>query len=238
MIVDIHSHLESRDQNPAAREELLADMKRNGIDKRVVSAAEGTQIQEQNSDVSRFVSAYPEQLIGCAVINPKSPGCIEDALHAVSLPGMKMFEFQPVEHGYYPDSCDHIEEILCIAQEHQFTVKMFTGIGSRSMPQQWLGHVRRHPELPFLFLHMGCFDYGYGCIDLAAEYDNIYLETSNQFEVQIIKKAILTLPEHKLVFGSSYPRNFTACSMHVFDLFELTEEHKDKIFRENYRKFI
>ena len=106
-----------------------------------------------------------------------------------------MLEFNSVEHGYYPDACSGIEDVLAVAEERRVPVKVFTGIGSRSMPQQWLGHVRRHPDLVFLFLHMGCFDYGYGCVDLGKEIPNIYLETSNQYEVQILKKAVTSLPK-------------------------------------------
>lgn len=234
MIVDIHSHIK---RNPAGQEEeekkLLLDMEKNGIDFRVVSALDGWPVEAGNRYISKLVSAYPDRLAGCAVINPKEDNCAETARKALKLPGMVMLEFNSVEHGYYPDACSGIEDVLAVAEERRVPVKVFTGIGSRSMPQQWLGHVRRHPDLVFLFLHMGCFDYGYGCVDLGREIPNIYLETSNQYEVQILKKAVTSLPKEKLVFGSSYPERLTRCSLDVFDMFHLDETYREYLFGKN-----
>lgn len=239
MIIDIHSHIDRNYENPRLPEKnLFQDMEKNGIDLRVVSTLEGKSIREQNQYISSLVSRAPDKLAGCAVINPKLYNSVEDTKEALSLPGICMLEFNSVEHGYYSDYCPQIEEILLLAEEKRVPVKMFTGIGSRSMPQQWICHVKRHPRLPFLFLHMGCFDYGYGCIDLALEYKNLYLETSNQYEVQILKKAVTKLPAEKLIFGSSYPERFTKCSLDIFDMFHLEELHKKAIFEENGRCFL
>ncbi len=234
MIVDIHSHIRRR---PGCQKEeenaLILDMEKNRIGVRVVSALEGWMQKEGNVYISQLVSRYPKQLAGCAVINPKEDGCGEKTREALSLPGMVMLEMNSVEHGYYPDTCQGIEEVLAAAEEKGVPVKVFTGIGSRSMPQQWIGHVKRHPKLTFIFLHMGCFDYGYGCVDLAGEYQNLYLETSNQYEVQILKKAVHTLPKEKLIFGSSYPERLTRCSLDVFDMFHLDEEYRKCVFERN-----
>lgn len=234
MVVDIHSHIKNQKGNQAAEEEkLLQDMERNKIGFRVVSALEGWSSETGNRYISDFVSRYPKQLAGCAVINPKEEDCGEKARTALALPGMVMLELNSVEHGYYPDSCDGVGEVLEAAKEKGVPVKVFTGIGSRSMPQQWLCHVKAFPGLNFIFLHMGCFDYGYGCVDLAGEYPNIYLETSNQYEVQILKKAVTTLPKEKLVFGSSYPERLTRCSLDVFDMFRLDDTYKSYLFEKN-----
>lgn len=106
------------------------------------------------------------------------------------------------------------------------------------MPHQWVGHAKRHPELNFLILHMACFDYGYGCIDLAREYPNVYLETSNQYEVQILKKAVEQLVPDKLVFGSCYPERLTKCSINIFDMFDVDEFFRKKVYRENALKML
>lgn len=234
MIVDIHSHIK---RNLSCQEEeekkLLLDMEKNKVDVRVVSAMDGWTVEEGNRYVSGFVSAHPGRLAGCAVINPKEEDCDKKAAEVLTLPGMAMLEFQSVEHGYYPDTCDGIDRVLQVAEKKGVPVKVFTGIGARSMPQQWLGHVKRHPDITFIFLHMGCFDYGYGCVDLAAHYSNILLETSNQYEVQILKKAVGSLPAKKLVFGSSYPERLTRCSLDVFDMFHLDDEYRRLLFGEN-----
>lgn len=239
MIIDIHSHIKQEDNDQERLEEaLLKDMIKNEITLRVVSSMIGKSIREQNDYISDLVSRYPRKLIGCAVINPKEYDSVEETKRVLTLPGMQMLEFNSLEHGYYPDSCPNIDEILQIAEEMNVPVKVFTGIGSRSLPQQWAIHAKKHPKLNFIFLHMGCFDYGYGCIDLAAENDNIYVESSNQYEVQILKKAFKKLPKDKILFGSSYPERLTKCSIDVFDMFHLEQHYLEGIYYTSSKKLM
>lgn len=234
MIIDIHAHIRRNPDDQAAEEAaLLADMERNGIGRRVVSALDGWGIEEGNTYISDLVSRHPDVLVGCAVVNPKEPGAAEAAERALSLPGMGMLELNSLEHGYYPDYCPGVEDVLAVAERHGVPVKVFTGIGSRSMPQQWMGHVRQHPATPFVFLHMGCFDYGYGCIDLASEEDNLYLETSNQYEMQILRKAVNSAPPERLVFGSMWPERLTRCSLDEFETVGVTDEFRTLTFEKN-----
>lgn len=231
MVIDFHAHVGRRSDDPDVMEgALLEDMDRNGIDLRVVSALEGWETVEGNEYVSSLVSRHPGRLVGCAIANPKERDCGEKARRALDLPGMALVEMSSFEHGYYPDSCEGVEEVLAVAEERGVPVKVFTGIGCRSMPQQWMGHVRRHPGIPFIFLHMGCFDYGYGCIDLVKEADNLYLETSNQYELQILRKAVAQVSPSRMVFGSMWPSRLTKCSLDVFDTLEVDEEFRREVF--------
>ncbi len=239
MIIDIHSHIKREDKNlEEVERELLSDMERNNVDVRVISCMEGTNILENNQYISKLVSKHPNQLIGCAVSNPKEKNCKEQCQQALELPGIKILEFNSLEHGYYPDVCEGVDEVLKVALEKGVIVKVFSGIGSRAMPQQWLKYVKKYPEIKFVFLHMGCFDYGYGCVDLAVKYPNVYLETSNQYEVQILKKSVMVVPKEKLLFGSSYPERLTRCSLDVYDMFHLSEERKRALFGENASRLL
>lgn len=234
MIIDIHAHLQCNPGNQLAEEaELLRDMERCGIGLRVISALGDWEYEEGNDCVSEVVMRHPDRLLGCAVVNAKRARCEEEAERALSLPGMGMIELNSLEDSYYPEICPGVEKVLQVASRHGVPVKVFCGIGSRSMPQQWMVHVRRHPEIPFVFLHMGCFDYGYGCIDLACEVDNIYLETSNQYEMQILRKAVQMAPPDRLVFGSMWPERLTRCSLDVFDTVEVPEGFRTRVFEEN-----
>lgn len=239
MIVDIHSHIKRNYINPEEEEKrLIQDMEKNKVDFRVVSSLDGLSTDEANQYISELVSRHPNCLAGCAVINPKEADCREKTERALELPGMVMLELNSLEHGYYPDSCEGVNAVLEAASERQAPVKVFTGIGGRSMPQQWLVHVKRHPEIKFIFLHMGCFDYGYGCVDLAVNYPNVFLETSNQYEVQILKKAVNTVPKEKMFFGSFWPERLTRCSLDVFDMFHLDEVYQRALFGENAERLL
>ena len=52
------------------------------------------------------------------------------------------------------------------------------------------------------------------------------METSNQYEIQILKKALTTVSEEKVLFGSMYPERFTRCSLDVFDMLHPREGWK------------
>ena len=73
---------------------------------------------------------------------------------------------------------------------------------------------------------------------MAREYPNVYLETSNQYEVQILKKAVEQLVPDKLVFGSCYPERLTKCSINIFDMFDVDEFFRKKVYRENALKML
>ena len=162
MIIDIHSHIKLDGQ-----QSIFQDMDKNGIDYRIVSCLSEPDTKIANKFVEELVSAHPDRLGGCAVINPKRRDCAEECERFLENPAMKMVEFNSLEHGYYPDVCEGVDKVLEVVAKNQAIVKVFSGIGSRAMPQQWLKHVEKYPQIPFIFLHMGCFDYGYGCVDLA-----------------------------------------------------------------------
>lgn len=236
MKIDIHSHL-LRVDGKYQVEELLADIAKNNLDFRVISTLQGPSIRCSNQYISDLVKNR-KQLLGCAIINPKLDSAMEDTIHAVSLDNIKMIEFNSFEHGYYPDDCEKLDEILTIIGQANLPVKVFTGLGAHALPHQWEQHVVNHREIEFVFLHMGCFDYGYGCIDLAARHDNIYLETSNQYEMQILRKAFKELPREKLLFGTMYPERLTSNGIDIFDMFDLDRDTINAIMHRNAEKLL
>lgn len=233
-ITDIHAHILMRGfQMELQEENLLNDMDRFEIEKRVVSAVGDAGSERKNRCMEALIARHPKRLIGCGVINPKEEDALKETRRICANPLVRAVEFNSLEDGYYPDICPWIDRILDVLEERRLLVKVFAGIGSRAMPHQWMEHGKRHPGLNFLILHMGCFDYGYGCIDLAKEYPNVYLETSNQYEVQILKKAVEQLPPEKLVFGSGFPERLTKCSVDIFDMFHVQDSFRKMVYCEN-----
>lgn len=237
MIIDIHSHLVRKDGFYKI-DELLEDMKKNNIDLRVISTLQGASIKEANRNISNLVEAHKDKLIGCAVVNPKLDSAIEDTKDALSLNNIKMVEFDSLEHGYYPDSVENIDDVLDLIEEKGLPVKVFTGLGSRAIPHQWEVVAKRHKKINFIFLHIGCFDYGYSCVDIANRNENIFVETSNQYEMQILRKTFENLDDSKVLFGSLYPSRLTKCAISIFDTFELKEEKLKAIFSDNAKKIL
>lgn len=237
MKIDIHSHV-LYENGQYDIDYLLADMQDKKIDLRVVSAISGQSPRERNSIINKICSQNESKLIGCAYINPKLETAISDLEEALSYSHIKMIEMNPFEDGYYPDSQSNIREILNICDQRSVPVKVFSGISAYGLPHQWQQVAKGLADLKMIFLHMGCFDYGYSCIDIVSESPNYYVEISNQYEMQILKKAFAKIPIERILFGSTYPERLTSNAIDILDLFNLSEQERDKIYFKNSKQLL
>lgn len=80
---------------------------------------------------------------------------------------------------------------------------------------------------------MGCFDYGYTCIDVVSRNTNAYIEISNQYENQIIKKALDKIEISKILFGTTYPERLTSSSLKLLDNFNVSSDTISDIYFNN-----
>lgn len=239
MILDFHAHIK---RNQASKQYLVddffLDMDQNNIDIRMVSALEGRSIKDQNDFIADLVSNHAEKLLGCAVINPKEDDALMEMERISKIDAFCAVEFNSLEHGYLPEKYPVIDDILAIIKEKGMVVKVFTGKGFNTMPGQWAYYSDRHPDVSFVILHMGASDFGYGCINLVEKRDNLFVETSNQYELPIFRQAFSRLPSTKFLFGSNYPTNLTYASKNMFNVLNLNEELLDNLFYKNAERLL
>lgn len=233
MCIDIHSYIEYID-GKYELSPLLKDIQKYNIKYRVIGSLNNLSNIKNTRNIID-ITKKNDNLLGCAIINPKDPSCIDSVKLAANDQNIVMFEFNSFEHGYYPDLQNNLNEIFSIIEKVQKPVKVFVGIGARSIPQQWEFWAKKFSKINFIFLHMGCFDYGYTCIDVANRNNNIFIETSNQYELQILRKAVHTLDPHKILFGSLYPYRLTSTGLKIFDMLKLNIQTLDLIFNSNAR---
>ena len=244
MIIDFHAHL---DRNPISKEylveDLLRDMEENNIDKRVVSTFYGASISAANDKIVELVQRYPDKLIGCAVINPKLDDSVDEMRRIAEMEEIKVIEFNSLEHGYRPEKFAYnIDPILEICEAKGLIVKVFTGHGFFTMPEQWVFYSKRFPKITFVIEHMGGTDYTYGTVDLCkektSEIGTLMLETSYETEVPALKKAFRELNPDIFLFGSNYPSNLTKLSIMKYDSLNLSQELLEKMFYKNAQKLL
>ncbi len=242
MILDFHSHL---DRDPITKEykveELLKDMDDNNIDLRVVSTYYGTSISSANDKIVELVRKYPDKLIGCAVINPKADDSVTEAERVLAMDEIKVIEFNSLEHGYRPEKYAYnIEPILDLVKKYHKIVKVFTGHGFFTMPEQWYFYSKRYPEITFVIEHMGGSDFSYGTVDLLKEPDtsNLMLETSYETEVPSLHRVFKEVSEDRFLYGSNYPYNYTDLSIMKYDMLDLSDSLKEKMFYKNAQKLL
>ncbi|MDR1020704.1 MAG: amidohydrolase [Synergistaceae bacterium] len=238
-IIDFHSHIiRDRETKEYCTEALLRDMGDNAIDIRMIAAMEGKSISHQNFFVSHLAAEHPQMLIPCAAINPKEDNGVEEMLRVAEEGNFKAIELDSLEHGYLPETCDALDEIFDICHEAGLVVCAFTGWGPRTAPMQWAYYAKRHPKVPLVLLHMGGYDFGYNCIEVAKKFPNIYVETSDVYELPIMHIALREIPHEKILFGSQYPEKITACSKDFFDMFDLSDEDRELFFWKNAARLL
>lgn len=234
MIIDYHSHLGwDRETDTFRTDELLEDMEKNGIDRRMVSALYGYSIREQNDAAAELARNHPDKILACAVINPRERDAVPYMKELASYGIFKAIELDSLEHCYYPEEERGIDEIIDIATENGMAVNCFTGWGPRTMPAQWTYYVPRHPDMKMVLLHMGTTDFGYGCVDLVPQFENVWVETSCMYELPILRKAFGKIRKDRFLFGTHYPHKFSRCSIDTFDLLRLPEDLKECLFYKN-----
>lgn len=184
--------------------EILKLMDRAHIDRAIISSPGTLDDTEENLFLYHSTRKYLDRLIPVGILNPKRSQVYEeyDRINQYDFIAIK---FDAMNHGYQPICCSGVYVLMeKIADKYKF-VYMTTGLMTTGDPAQWLGYVKKYPQLKFVFLGMGAFDFGYGCVDYAVQFDNIYLETSLQYEIQIVKKANMLLQGKRILFGSGSP---------------------------------
>lgn len=239
MIIDYHAHLGfDRKTQTFLIPELLEDMVKNQIDMRVVSALYGPSIHCQNEAIEQLVLQYPGMIFGSAVINPKAVDCLEELTWVINSKRFLSIELDPMEHNYFPEECEALDEILARASQAGLIINIYTGWGCRTMPAQWEKYALRHQEARFVLLHMGTTDFGYGTISLVSRVKNFYVETSCLYELPILRKAFKTIPPDRFLFGSHYPHKITKCSIMTFDMLDLDASTRKALFSDNALQWI
>ena len=240
MIIDIHAHL---DRDPISKTYLISeqfeDMEKNKITKRVISTFYGRSISDANNEIAKLVDLYPDKFIGCAVINPKLDDSVDEVIRISKMPQFKMIEFDSLEHGYRPEKFQYnIDPILRICEENNLIVKVFTGAGFYTMPDQWAFYSRRFKNIKFILEHLAGEDFRYGTVDLMKEESNLLMETSYETELPALHKIFDSVEAERLFYGSNYPDNFTEISLMKFDSLNLSQEDLEKIMYKNAQKLL
>ena len=234
MLVDYHCHIPRDDMTKKYDIDfLLRDTEKNHFDKRLISAIKGSSIQLQNDCAISLARQYPDIFIACGVINPKEDDCINEVERLCKIKEIRAIEFDPLEHGYIPESCRSLETIFSLMEKNGLIANVFTGWGFRTAPFQWEYWVEKYPNLKFVYLHMGGNDFGYSCIDVAKKHKNILLETSDMYELPVWHIALRELEEDRFIFGTQFPEKFSEVSLEIIDSIPFTTEGREKLFSTN-----
>lgn len=234
---DIHSHLgktSSGDENTPS--ELVTDLKRYGIEKVGISCLSGISTREQNDLIYRAMQEYPEVIEGYAFINPKDAAAENEIDLCLGTYGMSAVKFHSWKHGYYPDNSGSLDRLLDKIDSYGVHVQTHVGTAPISNPYVWAEYAKKHPHVRFVFTHIGYYEFGMSTIEAVKDLPNVWVETSGQMDVEVLKKAIAVLGSKRVCFGTDWPYKPVNMEISKFYELELTEEQRADIFYQNAEK--
>lgn len=235
-IFDIHSHLgktSSGEEN--SPDQIVNELKTYGISKVGISCLSGISTREQNDYIYKAMKAHPDFIQGYAFINPKAPDALEEIDRCLGEYKMNGVKFHSWKHGYYPDNTPALDEIFRKIESYGVHVQTHVGTAPFSTPYTWAEYARKFPNIDFLFTHIGYYEFGFSTIEAIKDLKNVWVETSGQMDVNVLKKAIEVLGPKRICFGTDWPYKPVNIEIEKFKELGLAEEDLEWIFNKNAR---
>jgi predicted TIM-barrel fold metal-dependent hydrolase len=216
MIIDGHAHVTRADYGSAAR--LRERMDRAGIDRAVLvpggmidvrrmTAYLTGQAQPEasipNDVVEELIAADPARFLGFYCVNPNLGDAVVGELRAAIGRGFSGLKLAPMVHRF-PLTSPTVGALAEACGE--LGVPFYSHvIGHPSASTDKIGALaRQFPQTTFILGHMGFGPADDVAIDVGAENDNVFLETSGGSFLGI-EGALARLGPGKLIFGSEFP---------------------------------
>lgn len=157
--------------------------------------------QPDNDRVEAAIREHPKRFRGFIFVNPAHPGTLDEVERRLSAGfcGIKMALLQ------YPAALDgpQISALCEIAQAQRIPVFFHQGLTAATADPTAM--VKRFPKVNFIIAHAGV-QYFKQAIELAREYDNVWLDTSSYFvTASKLRRLMREVGAYKLVFGSDVP---------------------------------
>jgi predicted TIM-barrel fold metal-dependent hydrolase len=214
MIVDVHLHLgaDTTFDSDRTEEQLLAGMKRAGIDKIIVQPAQWNtylEITQRGHDrIAAFAQKHPGQVFGMCSVNPHfEPGVymreITRCVHELGFVGVKI-----VAHAHAWNPWSRRGPLpFEVAEALDIPLMAHTASGIPfGLPSGFIPLARRFPEVRLILAHAGSFFFEDEHLIVAEECPNVYLDTSTREpNLENLRRLVKHLGPHRFMFGSDSP---------------------------------
>lgn len=234
LMFDIHAHMGKTSSGDAIQASMLIqDMEKYGISKTGISSLSGVVNRVQNDMVYNAHLEYPEQILPYAFINPKAPDAHEEIDLCLGNRKYSGVKFHAWKHGYYSDNTPQLEDILTHIEKYGVHVQTHVGTSPLSTPFAWIRYAKNHPNLRFVFTHMGCREFAYSVIEAVKDIDNIWLESSVEYEQDVLEKVKSCVGAKRIVFGTDWPYKSVECEIEKIYHMGFTQDELEDVFHRN-----
>lgn len=235
MIIDTHAHLDEVESFgwKDTPEELLALMDDAGIEKTVVTTyADEPGPEDGISRLQEYVEAHPDRFIGFPRMDPRWGDKALDTFERMIVDeGMSGLKLHPVSNLSSPYA-EFTLTIMDKAAELGVPVLIHSGDENFCLPRQ-IGYAAERTNATILMAHCGGFFNATSCIDVAAEHENIILESSAFPYPRVLQKAVDTLGAERVVYGSDMPPANPHVELKKIEVLDLTDNQRERILYQN-----
>lgn len=231
---DIHSHFgpTSSGENSSI-EEMIEELEKYGIKKVGISCLSGNSMEEQNNIIYKAMKDKKDKIYGYCFINPKDKNALQELDKCLKIYKMSAVKLHSWKQGYYPDNRPELKKIFDKIKKYGVHVQVHVGTAPLSTPYIWAEWAKLYPEIRFVFTHIGYYEFGMSTIEAIKNLKNVWVETSGQMDVDVLKKAIQVLGSKRIVFGTDWPYKPVNIEVEKFKYLKLSEEELEDIFYRN-----
>ncbi len=260
MIIDAHAHIfptkiaekavagigqfysELTMQMDGTVDTLIANGKKNGIEKFVVQSVATTpaQVESINDFIAQSVREHPDELIGFATLHPDYPDLSGEIERAVNM-GLKGIKLHPDFQRFNID-CDRAMELFALI-EGKLTVLIHMGDYRYefSKPERLARVMDTYPDLTVIGAHFGGWSEWEDAESFLAGRKNLWVDTSSSLyalEPERARALIDSFGTDKVLFGTDYPMWEAAEELERFNRIPLTVEEREMILHKNAEKLL
>jgi predicted TIM-barrel fold metal-dependent hydrolase len=207
MIIDAHTTLGVVDDVTATAEQLVAQMDAAGVDVALVHPDPRESAVAHRSGHERLLAvcgAFPGRLFSYATANPWfGEAAVVELARALDA-GAAAMALHPFLQGYQP--IDRlVDPLLSLAEERGVPVYVHSGTPVASTPFQVGVMAHRFPGVAFILGRSGKTDFKADALEVLAQHDNIYGDTSHDFPLTGMAAQLAAAGGSRLVFTSDFP---------------------------------
>lgn len=258
MIIDSHTHisyLKRKKQFSKARDDLLASMKKNGIDYSIVipdnlQNSACANLETVIGLIKNEPKLYALGTLKITEVNKANLNTIEKLYKKKIIRGFKIFPghdpVYPTDKRWFP--------VYKLCQKYNFPLMIHTGVNTGNEkcakyndPKHIVKIAKLYPKLKIIIAHYFWPKLDY-CFSMTNGIDNIYFDTSGLADPEVvgasggirkIKEILIKTIKRKsdsVLFGSDWPMCDTKRHISLIHALPITKEEKNGIFYKNSLK--
>jgi len=212
-LVDVHAHLgwDQVFEHRFGRDELVEVQREWGIDVTLVQPASCHTLEDvrrQHDEVARLADDFPGRFYGMANPNPHLPASDyrEELFRCVRRLGFVGVKLHPNAHSLSPAS-EEGRRVFRLAAELGVPVMVHTGNGiPAALPTKVASPAAAFPEVPIILAHSGMMIFSEEALQVAREYENVYLEVSWTPSF-LVREFVEEIGADRVLFGSDHADN-------------------------------